>query len=330
MKTVLIPPIVNWGFLKQLPQQIAEQFSLNGYKVLYCNVSPVFQGVKKINDNLTIYGDYKTCLDEIKKKRIKIDIIYNTAAKNFEIIDTIKPKLSIYHSCDMFVEWENYELEMIKRADIVLCTSNKIYKTRKKEHHNVHLLRNGCNDSMVNSYKIDYSKIKDIMDIESPIAIFCGAIGVWVNTFLLKKTASMCNTVLVGSEFGKERPSGIINLGVKEHDELVNYYSYCTFGLLPFNIKSDIALAANPIKLWEYLACGLPVVAMGWEETELEEFEGVVFTSKTKDGFIENVKMILNLSKEELEQISEKAKAIAKNNTWEKRFETINTLIERG
>jgi len=325
MKNVLIPPIVDYRFLKQLPQQMAEQFANNGYKVHYCNMYPVNKSVIEVSDNLTVYNDCKVFLNLFKSKKMKIDIFYNTWAKNYNWLPTIKPDITIYHSCDMFEEWTAFEPLIMKQSDVVLATSQMIYDERRKNHDNVHLVRNACNESMINA---EWKCPEDIAKIENPIGLFSGAIGNWVKTFLLSEASNHCNTVLVGSEFGKQRPQKMINLGIKKHSDLVNYYNASDIGLLPFNVNSTVTQAANPIKMWEYLACGLPVLATSWVETDLPELKDVVFTANETDKFIEKLNMLLNLNENEKKQISEKAKEIARNNTWEKRFKQVEDIIK--
>lgn len=324
MKTVFIPPIVDWTFLRQLPQQIASQFAKNGYKVIYCNTSLGAYKVDEVEPNLFVYKNWSQAMEEIEKKRIKIDIFYNTWAKNEKFIDMIKPKFSIYHSCDVFEEWKPFENKIIEKSDVVLCTSQYIYDIRSKQHNNVHLVRNACTSEFIEHVP---KMPEDMKFIKEPIFLFAGAVGAWVSTYLIKKVAENYATALVGREYGKTLPSNAINLGVKSHDCLADYYYASDFGLLPFNTKSEITQAANPIKVWEYLSCGLPVLATAWQETELEELKDVVFTAKTDEEFVELSHMLANLTCAQKLDLSIKAKTIAQNNTWEKRFEQIKNII---
>ena len=58
MKTVLIPPIVDWSFLRQLPQQIASQFARNGYKVYFCNFAKTDNKIEEVEPNLFVYHNH--------------------------------------------------------------------------------------------------------------------------------------------------------------------------------------------------------------------------------------------------------------------------------
>ena len=324
MKTVLIPPILDWGFLKQLPQQIASQFAKNGYRVLFCNSSHGAYKKEEVEPNLFVYHNSGQLVEDIRYKKEKIDILYNTWAKNSHWVEFARPKCTIYHSCDVFDEWKTFEKDMIDKSDIILCTSKYIYDIRKMQHDNVHLVRNACSSEFIN---IASDVPQDMKFIKEPIFLFAGAVGEWVATYLIRKVAEHYATVFVGREFGKKMASNVMDLGVKPHDELLSYYSHSDFGLIPFRTNSEITQAANPIKVWEYLSCGLPVLATSWNEMEIDEFKDVVFTAKTDDEFVAIAHKLAQMNQTEKEIIKNKAIEVAKNNTWEKRFEYIENVL---
>jgi len=325
MKTVFIPPIVNSSFLRQLPQQMASQFAKHGYKVYFCNERAGINLKKvEVEKNLTVYPNWEYFYHEFKTQNIKIDIMYNTAAKNYEYSDLVKPEYNIYHSCDSFQEWKNYEPHMLKRANIVLCNSEFIYNIRKNQHENVYLVRNGCNESYIN---MDYTIYNNLKFVKPPICVFSGACGVWVSTYLIKKTAEEYFTYFVGMSFGKAIPENVNFQPVLEHHEMMNFLNNMDVGLLPFNTKSEITQAANPIKLWEYLASGLPIVATDWNETNREELKNVVFPTNDKEEFLSNIQKIANMSDIDKKCLKEECFKIAKNNTWEIRFNVIEKQI---
>lgn len=327
-KTVFIPPIVNWSFLRQLPQQMASQWAKHGYNVIYCNERTTIDLKKlKINENLTIYPNLEYALYEIVKNKIKIDIFYSTAAMTYGIIEKVNPKLVLYHSCDSFEQWKPIEPKMLKLADIVYCTSDYIFNIRKKEHKNVYLVRNGCNEEMINIK--DYRKIETLKFLKKPICVFSGACGQWVSTYHLRNVAKDYYTVLVGYEFGKKIPENVQYYKALDHKDLVQFLYNMDIGLLPFNSKSEITQAASPIKLWEYLACGLPVVATDWNETNRKELKDVVFIAKEDNDFVELIERYYKLSDIDKKDIKNKCYKIAKENTWEKRFSIIEESLRK-
>jgi len=61
-------------------------------------------------------------------------------------------------------------------------------------------------------------------------------------------------------------------------------------GIIPFKISSMVE-AVNPIKLWEYLAAGIPVVTTAIPEAE--KYPGLVLFSSNEKSFMENVETAL-------------------------------------
>lgn len=327
MKTVFIPPIVEWNFLKQLPQQIAEQFHKRGYRVIFCGTQQSYFLKREVKENLFVYSSGQHALLDIAEQKIKIDIIYNTWAKNTNYIDILKPDVAIYHSCDSFNEWKSMEPTMLKKADLVFCTSEYLYDLRKNEHDKVFLCRNGCNEEMIGMS--EFTSYENLKFVKRPIFCFSGAIGQWISTYLMRKIAERYYTIFAGIEFGKTLPQNIVSYGTLNHEnELTNFYRNSDFGILPFDIKQEITLAANPIKLWEYLACGLPVLSTSWIETEISELNDVVFAADTMEQFIEYADEMAMLSQSQLLELRQECFKIARNNTWEKRFQIIQKEID--
>jgi hypothetical protein len=52
------------------------------------------------------------------------------------------------------------------------------------------------------------------------------------------------------------------------HEDLPRYLHNADVGLIPFAARDhpDLVDGIHPLKLYEYLACGLPVVASSWAE----------------------------------------------------------------
>ena len=61
--------------------------------------------------------------------------------------------------------------------------------------------------------------------------------------------------------------------------------------ILPFK-TNDLCNAVNPLKLWEYLAVGKPVVSS--KLNSLEAFSNVIFLEDTKEDFVNRIDNILN------------------------------------
>ncbi|MMZ63160.1 hypothetical protein D1872_253980 [compost metagenome] len=184
----------------------------------------------------------------------------------------------------------------------------------------MNLVRNACPSDYIGKKAI---KPKEFESLTSPIIIFSGAVGSWVNTRLLRKVAEKYTTVLVGKEFGKECPSNVINLGTKTHDELYNYYAYSDVCLLPFDTKQEVTQAACAIKMFEHMAAGKITVATKWSETEL--YPGSVLAAESEEEFLTYVNRAVEISNNSF--YTNRSLQYARENTWEKRFEIIHNVL---
>src|SRR5262249_11768791 len=79
-------------------------------------------------------------------------------------------------------------------------------------------------------------------------------------------------------------------LGQKTYDELPNYAKAFDVAILPFVIN-DLTLAANPLKLREYLAAGLPVVSSAIPEAE--KLSKVLRIGRNRWDFLSQIQNIL-------------------------------------
>lgn len=111
--------------------------------------------------------------------------------------------------------------------------------------------------------------------IPEPRAVFVGAIAEWFGFDLLAAVATQLpdvSFVLIGpGASARHRLPALPNLhvlGPRPYADVPAYLQHAQAGLIPFDVagRPDLVAAINPIKLYEYLACGLPVVATSWPE----------------------------------------------------------------
>ena len=128
---------------------------------------------------------------------------------------------------------------------------------------------------------------------------------------------------IMASEFGVSVPKQIPNikyLGLKQYDQLPPYLQHSTVCIIPFLIN-PITVATNPIKMYEYLASGTPVVS-----SDIPEARGVpgVYIGKDDKDFVDKIGMIL---RKEHDFNYDEVYSWLKTHTWERRFEKIHSII---
>jgi len=156
---------------------------------------------------------------------------------------------------------------------------------------------------------------------------YIGVIYHWIDTDLIAEMARRhpeWALVLVGPfqpEAVKELQSlpNIFLTGKKEHRELPGYLNSFDVCLNPFRMN-EISANTNPVKLFEYLACGKPVVSTPIHE--LKNFENLVYSGSTHSEFILAVEQCL-LNDANTETIQQIRRGFAARNSWQARTNEI-------
>lgn len=113
----------------------------------------------------------------------------------------------------------------------------------------------------------------------SPVAVYVGALRDWFDWDLLKKLAQTLREVcfvVISPDPPREDLRAEPNFqhvpGIP-YEELPAWYQHASVTVIPFK-DSDLVAPVNPIKMFESLAAGTPVVARAW--AELQKLEAPV------------------------------------------------------
>ena len=132
-----------------------------------------------------------------------------------------------------------------------------------------------------------HSRPKDMPDGKR-ILIYVGALwGEWFDWELLGDLADAhpdAQIVLIGDYRGQApfKKDNVHFLGLKAQKELPAYLSYADAALLPWKV-SAITQTTSPLKVYEYLAMRLPVVAPALEP--LRDMPGVFSANSREEYF---------------------------------------------
>ncbi|MEX2139916.1 MAG: glycosyltransferase [Pirellulales bacterium] len=168
-------------------------------------------------------------------------------------------------SADAIASLEN---QLLRKADLVVVTAERLYQSKSKISHRTILIRHGVDhEHFRRALDPDLAVPSDVASLRRPILGFFGLIADWVDTELLAKVASrfpQASLVLLGkatTDVGSlQALSNVRLLGRKPYEELPAYCKAFDVGLMPFRIN-ELTLNANPLKVREYLAAGLEVVS---------------------------------------------------------------------
>lgn len=210
-----------------------------------------------------------------------VDLLYMDSPNQAFWLDKIKYKRSIYRIADRSDSFQGYsstshiiEEQIVSRTDLAIFSARNLEEyTKSLNPQNMLLFPNGVH---VNHFRDSNKSIPvEYLDIPHPIALYVGAMDFWFDYDLLNVVAQKLRNisfVLVGpSNMAKQRLKNLPNiyiLGTKPYKDIPSFMSYADIGLIPFNVNDypKLVNSVNPLKLYEYMACGLPVIASRWEE----------------------------------------------------------------
>ncbi|MCK5775412.1 MAG: glycosyltransferase [Bacteroidales bacterium] len=264
-----------------------------------------------------------------------VDIIWMESLIFAPILKKISHKKMICRIADDLLGFEHVsnkifqnELQVLKRADNIIFSSPIImekYRSLFKEN-SLHYIENGID--VDNFIRADYQLPDEYKSIPSPRVIYVGSIENWFDEELVAKCAQKLkdvNFIIIGPEtsrLNQLKPLRNVHLlGAKTFNSLPNYLFYADVGFIPFDTKTHKTLidGVNPLKLYEYLACGLTVLSTKWKT--LEELNPPIFMSDDSDDFIHKLEIALKAKK------SQKSIDYALGKSWEKIFEKVQKFL---
>lgn len=155
---------------------------------------------------------------------------------------------------------------------------------------------------------------------------YYGAIAEWFDLDLVEAVARQqpdCSVLLVGADTvnARSRLAKLHNVtftGEVAYSQLPHYLHGFDVCLLPFKVI-PLTLATNPVKAYEYLGTGKPIVTV--DLPEMAQFNGLVYAAAGKDAFLAAVSKVL--SKPEPDSLIQQRKAFAEGQTWQHRAEAL-------
>lgn len=275
----------------------------------------------------------------------KPDVLWISDINQYGILRFLNPKVLIFHMVDDYFYLPDASRisnrivdELLKLADITFFSSANLLRRIKKTHPSDDLsskfywLPNGVDlEKFTGTYKEPW----EYKAIPHPRITYVGALAEWLDWELIYKMAikfKSFSLIFVGQQRTKssipreikEKLSKLQNvyfLGPRKHVEVPAYLKWADAAIAPFKM-GHLYNSINPIKIYEYLACGLPVVAMYSEELDI--IKAPIFLAKTEEEFLRYLVKAVNSGRKNRTNYID----FARNNTWGSRFKYIKYEIE--
>jgi glycosyltransferase involved in cell wall biosynthesis len=202
--------------------------------------------------------------------------LWSFAPDVVDLVGSFNEELVVYYCVDAFGEFSGYnrkliekrERELIDRSDVVITTSPPLYEARRTLHSNVHHVEHGVDHQHLSKALSDDMPLPpDMASLPRPIFGFVGVVGDWVDVELIAGLARQrpdASIVVIGPVATSRGSAGALKnvhwVGPRNHQALPAYLKSFDVGLIPFR-QVPLTHNANPIKLYEYLAAGVPTVS---------------------------------------------------------------------
>jgi glycosyltransferase involved in cell wall biosynthesis len=219
---------------------------------------------------------------------------------------------------------QRIERNLVETADVVFVTSRSIQERYSWAGDKIHYLPNGVD---FEHFQITGGDVpEEYRAIPAPRIIYIGAIAEWFDIDMMEAVATTLkgySFILIGQpriDISRlRRLRNIFPLGGINYTKIPAYIKNSDVGIIPFK-KSRLVDSVNPIKLYEYMACGLPVVATRWRT--LEDIKSPAFLADSTDQFVAQV--------EHAVQSRNKGTYVefARMNSWGERFKDIMNALE--
>jgi glycosyltransferase involved in cell wall biosynthesis len=128
--------------------------------------------------------------------------------------------------------------------------------------------------------------------LRGPVAVYVGIILEWFHFVWVRHAAARLpdmQFVLIGPDaLARRELGGLANvhvLGPRPYAAVPAYLQHADVGIIPFDVAKggDTVDCLNPLKFYQYLACGLPVVSAEW--TAIRRINSPARLCRTADEF---------------------------------------------
>jgi polysaccharide pyruvyl transferase CsaB len=352
---VLCLPIIDWDFRFQRPQQLMARFAAAGHRVFY--VAQTFRPsgppyeIRKKRENVfevSLQGParnvYKETLDDAARDAL------------FSALDCLRRDLSlgatalvvelpfwwplakkaceelgwpvVYDCMDDHSGFSTNRPEMVERekellsgADLVVASSMLLERAAREANGNVLLLQNACDAEHFGRVGREAHP--------RPVVGYYGAIADWFDSDLVADLAERrpdWDFVLVGSTYTADisRLSKLPNVqlpGEKPYAEIPAWLSKMDVAILPFK-RLPLTEATSPVKAYEILAAGKPLVAV--PIPEVAPMAPLVRLASTAEDFEREIAEALSENDPDARQ---RRQAFGIENTWQRRFEALSPAV---
>ncbi len=343
-KVIVFPATVDYSYMRQRPQSLADAFADAGYLVIYGTLnhkSDRVEVARKVRDNLYLVNDklFIHLAHAVQADQVSYYCLWPNNRKH---LDYLPVSRVIYDYMDelalLNLPAEQVEADhqaMLDRADLITVSSDLLLRKIPKAFlAKTLLVNNAVSAEFIERLETDQAPAGELEALgDAPVFGYYGAIAEWLDFELIEVVLSEfpdAYLVLVGEVFKKakeplaklqEAHPHLIVLPSRPQMDLIPLLQRFDICVIPF-LKNHITDAVSPVKIYEFLAAGKPVVTTDLHECNL--YPGIARCA-TRGEFLGALADILA----EPDRAASVRKTFAGENTWQHRVAAIDHALQR-
>lgn len=195
-----------------------------------------------------------------KPSKFALNVISNN--KRVEVLYDIMDKYDAFYTGLSKYSIKKTEDQILQLAEHIWCSSSNLAMDYEQEGFKIQRVFNA-----VPSYEFPEKK----QNQKTGVIGYVGAIGSWFDwewVINLAKIASNYKIRLIGPvlvPIPRKLPQNVEFIPACNHRTALSHISFFDLGIIPFK-KSQVTDAVDPIKYYEYISCGVPVLSSPFGE----------------------------------------------------------------
>ena len=286
----------------------------------------------------------------MRRLGMKQPILYIWHPDFLDMVGCFNEALVVYHCYDEYSSFvsknerlgamENLvarERELLKRADIVFTASEELRARRSSLNPNIHVVENGVNYALFSKAQEAQTIIpEELLVIRRPVIGYVATQTIVTDLALLTQIFQHrqdWSFVFIGVERAPEhqaeealrtlqRLPNVHFIGRRTLQEIPAYLKGCDVCAIPWLLNDITMVSSSPLKMYEYLAAGKPVISSPLPH--LRHLESVMTFASDANEWITAIEAALQ---EDSSRMIQERDKIARENTWDQRANFVSQKL---
>ncbi len=224
------------------------------------------------------------------------------------------------------------EDELTRKSDIIFASADHLMQTRGEINKNVYMFPSAVDyDHFVKATDSTATVPEVITDIPKPRICYVGTIDQALDIDLmtnLSLSLPNCSFVIMGI-MRRDRPDfhklikqpNVFFLGKIEYELVPSFLKGVDICLIPY-VVNEFTRSVSPLKLYEYMAAGKPVISTPLPE--VKKYSDAILISHDLNSFLKHIDFCLN---NQINKILDKANEVVQQHTWDARVDGMSRII---